>query len=428
MVLPLAMRNLALNAKRYAILFAAVTAGFTFVILITGLVLGARETVKEKAARYFAGDVSIVGYASSKTQSISDPEAVIVIARGAGRGILNASPRTVYYRTDCNLFFAGSTIRQRRLVGADFEREAAEFAGLRFVSGGIGGMKEGNGILISKVAAKTLGANVGDDVNLLLTTDTGQYNSATLYVRGVFDETSLFGYAAYVRRDELNALMGRRADSATDIALFASEGVSLSRLAAEVREGLSRAYPVLPRPASRDALAAAVEAGVKADDTMAVITLDANLSQIKDLINAIMAIMYFVLAVFVAIVMIGILNTYRIIVYERTEEIGAMRAMGMRRGVVARLFLYEAAGLGLAASCCGLALGVMVLAIVSRIDLGALPAAGMFTESGRLSFFLDAKTVAANFLIIVTAVMAAAWGPAARGSRVEPAEALRGDR
>jgi putative ABC transport system permease protein len=429
MVLHLAIRNLILLRKRYILLFFAVLIGFILITIITGIVFGAMNTIKDKAARYFAGHTCVVGFNAARMQEIRDPDSVISYLQARVPGIRSISPRTIYYRPDCTMFFSGQTIRQRRLVGMDFEREQEEFRSLQFSSGGVEDMlgeKGEHGILISKTAAKLLGARVGDDINIFLTTGTGQYNSATLLVRGIFNETSLFGYVAYMRRQDLNALVGTEKSSATDIAIYVKNGFSQGMMTKRVREKLGDRYKVFPPLASREELTKVANSFGLVNDTFAVLSLDAYLAQIKDILGAIVAITYFVLSAFVLIVMIGIVNTYRVLVYERTKEIGAMRALGMQRRSVTRLFLWEAGGLGFLASIVGLILGSVILILISLIDFGFLPAAGLFTNSGRLGFSLDIGIISGNVIAMTVAVMCAALGPARNAGKIAPVDALRG--
>ncbi len=430
MILFLAFRNLILQKKRYALLSFAIFAGFILVTVVTGIVLGALETVKDKGARYFSGHVNVIGYNSKMNQEISDPIAVIKYLKNASLGIRTISARTLYYRNDCTVFFSGQTIRQRRVVGIDSRQEMEEFNKLTFLDGGMESMigSEGkNGVLISSVASRLLGAKVGDDINIFLTTDTGQYNSATLFVRGIFEETSIFGYVLYMQRSDLNRLLSYREDAATDLAIYAKTGMSSKTLTANVREKLAERYSVFPQLVSRKDLATAVYSLKAVNNNFAVLSLDAQLAQIKDIMEAILGVTYFVLGAFVLIVMVGILNTYRILVFERTKEIGTIRALGMHREAVARLFLLEAAGLGLFSSICGLIMGFILLILLSFVNLGNLPAAGMFTNSGHLNFFIDIRFTLINLAVMTGAVMGAAWGPARSASQVLPAEALRTD-
>ena len=52
------------------------------------------------------------------------------------------------------------------------------------------------------------------------------------------------------------------------------------------------------------------------------------------------------LIILIAILVAGIMNTMWIAIRERTREIGTLRAIGMQRGSVARMFLVESAAAG----------------------------------------------------------------------------------
>jgi len=424
----LAMRNLALQRKRYMMIALAVALGFALITLLSGAAYGAMDTVKAKASRYFSGHVSVIGYVNG-ANGLEDPARVEATLFAARLPVRTMSRRTSYNRTDASLFFGGETVRQRKLVGIDFAVERDELQNLAFKEGSIDAMLgDGgrDGILISVSAARLMGARVGDDVNLYLTTDTGQYNTATLVVRGVFEETSLFGYVAYMRNEDLNRLILRAPDAATDIALYAAAGANVDRLAEDARLALSTEFSVYSRLATKDALYAAMAAD-SAGQKIAVLTLDAHLAQIKDLLDAFLLITYFVLVVFVLIVMVGIVNTYRVLVYERTKEIGTMRALGMGRPGVLMLFLYEAIGLALVASLAGFLLGALLLWIAGLVDLSAVPAAGMFTRRGRLAFFMNARVIAGNLALMVGSVALAALGPARQAASTRPADAMRSE-
>ena len=156
-------------------------------------------------------------------------------------------------------------------------------------------------------------------------------------------------------------------------------------------------------------------------------SVNAQLEQLKSLLDAFLLCTYFVLFIFLVIVMIGILNTYRVIVYERTREIGTMRAIGMQASDVKRIFLYVAAALALISSAFGFILGLVTFHFVGLFDLSKVTAAGMFTENGRLQYFIGLRSVALNLLFMMVAVVAAAWRPADQASKMPPAQALRKD-
>ena len=131
-------------------------------------------------------------------------------------------------------------------------------------------------------------------------------------------------------------------------------------------------------------------------------------------------------AIFIAM-SFGIANVLMMAVYERTREIGMMRAMGMGRGRVVAMVIVESCfvtALGLAVGI-GLAL-LGVAALSDGIDISrfadSMDAYGMGTL---LKPVVRAQDFASPILVgSVTAVLAGLW-PAYRASRANPADALR---
>ena len=118
---------------------------------------------------------------------------------------------------------------------------------------------------------------------------------------------------------------------------------------------------------------------------------------------------------FVAIsVALGIASVLAVSVAQRTREIGILRAMGTRRAQMLRVFLVQGAVLGLAGSAIGALSGLGLVAV--------------FNNFGPKLFFipLPPALVPAAMGLATVAGMAAAYVPAARASRLDPVEAIRG--
>jgi ABC-type lipoprotein release transport system permease subunit len=409
-------------------MFVAILAGFTLVTIIHSASYGALETVKTKAARYFSGHISITGYDNGK-QVLHNPQDILDKLSAADLPIRTLASRTIYYKNNASLFFAGESIRQRRLIGIDFDREKDELSQLDFLEGSIEDIQINgeNGIFISEAAAKILGARTGDDLMLYLTTETGQYNTATLYIRGVFRETSLFGYVAYMRQEDLNRLLVTESTAATDIAVYAEAGVNHDNLLKKIRELLAVDYQVLPFMPNKEALKEQLNNEAGQEYVLAPLTLDAHLDEITAIMDAVLIVTWFVLALFMVIVMIGILNIYRVMVYERTGEIGTLRALGMQKQEVRRMFLFEALLLTLSASFSGFVISFVLMKLIGMINISALPGAGIFTEQGLLKLLINPELVVLTLFLMLGAVLTAALGPANKAAQMTPAEALRAE-
>ncbi|MEZ4713909.1 MAG: ABC transporter permease, partial [Caldilineaceae bacterium] len=120
---------------------------------------------------------------------------------------------------------------------------------------------------------------------------------------------------------------------------------------------------------------------------------------------------------FLALLVGGIVvaNTMIMSIYERTREIGTLRAMGWSRRRILSQILQESLYLCLVAAIVGALLGVVLLTL-----LGQIPA---------MSQFIDARWTPDTFVIAVAVSVAlgllGGFYPAWRASRLLPVEALR---
>ena len=119
------------------------------------------------------------------------------------------------------------------------------------------------------------------------------------------------------------------------------------------------------------------------------------------------------IALFIGI--IGIANTMAMSVFERTREIGILRALGWKGRHVILLILTEATGLGIAGGLLGIATGWGALWLLSTLP----QTASIVSTSVSPYHFLE------SFLIAIASGLAAGAYPAWRGARLLPVEALK---
>ena len=125
-------------------------------------------------------------------------------------------------------------------------------------------------------------------------------------------------------------------------------------------------------------------------------------------------------AIGLVVSLFGIANTMAMAVLERTREIGIMKALGARNGDIGRLFLAEAAAIGLLGGGIGLAGGTL---IGKLLNLAAHP---IFDLPPNVSLFHVSTWLAAGSVIFSVFVsVVAGWLPARRAARMEPVVAVR---
>jgi putative ABC transport system permease protein len=136
--------------------------------------------------------------------------------------------------------------------------------------------------------------------------------------------------------------------------------------------------------------------------------VDAQIGPLKDILN----ILYVLLALSVVVSLFGIVNTLVLTVFERTRELGMLRAIGMTRRQVRRMVRHESVITALIGGALGIVLGIVLGALlVARIDFieFSLP-------TGQLVIF----AVAAVIVGIIAAIF-----PARRAARLRVLEALQ---
>jgi putative ABC transport system permease protein len=120
-------------------------------------------------------------------------------------------------------------------------------------------------------------------------------------------------------------------------------------------------------------------------------------------------------AVALVIGAVGILNTMIMSVYERTKEIGILRAIGWRRWLIVRMILVESLLLSVAGGVVGTLIAVVLTRVVSK-----MPAVSGMVEAELAPWVIFLGLGIA----LVVGVLGAAY-PAYRGAQMLPTEALR---
>jgi putative ABC transport system permease protein len=165
-----------------------------------------------------------------------------------------------------------------------------------------------------------------------------------------------------------------------------------------------------PAPATTTALE---EAAAEFPDAN-VQTLDGWITQQDEDFNQFLTMLYVLLALSVIVSIFGMINTLVLSVYERTRELGMLRAVGMTRRQVRRMVRHESVITALIGAALGLPLGIFLAALVTR-------ALGEFDV--RFSVPIDQLVIFAIVAVIVGIV--AAIMPARRAARLNVLQALQ---
>lgn len=117
----------------------------------------------------------------------------------------------------------------------------------------------------------------------------------------------------------------------------------------------------------------------------------------------------------------GVINTQYISVLERTQQIGLMKALGMRGRDIGRMFRYEAAWVGFLGGAIG-----SILAIL--LGLVANPIISDITKLESVSLLkFEPLSIALLILSLMFVAIASGYFPSRKAARLDPIEALRSE-
>jgi putative ABC transport system permease protein len=125
-----------------------------------------------------------------------------------------------------------------------------------------------------------------------------------------------------------------------------------------------------------------------------------------------------------AIVLFTVSNTMSMAVVERTVEIGTLRAMGLRRNGIRRLFIIEGVLLGMIGSVLGVSIAASIAGIINHSGI-------MWSPPGRSPVPLiiwiwgEPRLIIGTMVMLILVASLSAWWPARRASRMDIVEALR---
>jgi putative ABC transport system permease protein len=252
-------------------------------------------------------------------------------------------------------------------------------------------------VAIDKSAADNYGLHVGDPVTVQ--TQSAPMQATIVGIVTVGGSSNLAGAVLSVFDPATAQQVTGKPGFVNQIDVAASSGVSQETLAARISQTLPKGYEA--------------------------VTGKAVQKEQSDSINKALGFFNVFLLIFAGVALFValfiILNTFTMLVAQRTRELALLRAMGASRRQVTTSVLAESFVVGVVASTVGLAFGLAVAVGVR----GLLGAVGIAMPAG--SLVVKAHTVVAAYLVGVVVTLFAAGGPAYRASRIPPVAAMRDD-
>ncbi|MDJ0786203.1 MAG: FtsX-like permease family protein [Myxococcota bacterium] len=397
----IALRNVARNTRRTAIVLTAITVGLSSMLLAMAINYGMIFQMIQTAIRTDLGHVQVHARGWSDqpgiewTLSQTRTEAGLTPAPGK---VLAAAPRV---RGEGLVFSPRASVGVR-VLGVDPVREAELSAVAASVTEGQYLGSEQRRVVVGERLAERLKVGVGDKVVVSVQDVLGDMTGEAFRIGGTFRTASrdIDEGVVFLRIGEGQALFGLE-DAVTEWVLLAE--------------------------ADGDEEALREEVGARLGDEVEVSTwkeLRPFLVQMMDMFKQTGWVLY--AAIFIAMAF-GIANVLLMAVMERIREIGILMAIGMAPGRVVASIVAESivlTGLGVAG---GVALGLFSIeALSGGIDLSRW-------SEGLVTWGIPPKIVPALpegelwvpvGIATITALLASLW-PAVRAVRIRPAEAVR---
>ena len=400
----LSLRNIFRNARRTAITVFSIVVGFAAMACFGGFIEFSFEGLRESTIRTQLGHLQIYadGYSEKR---VSDLESVLIVDPEEVEERIAELPgvSTVTHRlTFSGLATAGNATVNVSVVGVDLEGEE-EFSDFEIlVEGRPLDPGDTEGGLIGEELRNGLGAGVGDWVTVLTSSFDGVINAVDFKVAGVVRSGSKEYDSVFVKVPIELAQRARETDKVERIVVLLEDTEDLPELLPRIEEvlsGFDREFEIR----RWDELAGFYEA---------VVALYTGLFRVFAGIVGV-------------VVMFSVANTMTMAVFERTGEIGALRAIGARRSTLVSMFLLEGLGVGLIGSGLGVAASWLLAGAVESIGGIPMPPPPGMTQGFQAFFSITGGVLLSAFAVTIVATLVSSVYPAFAASRIRIVEALQ---
>jgi putative ABC transport system permease protein len=374
----LARENTIRQPGRTMVTAAALTIGIALVAFVSVFAAGIKSTINHTVSRSFAGNLIIENSQGSEEHGI--PTGVTAAVAGVP-GVARVTP----------LAFAVGRVKGTSDNAVITAVEPSTFASvyrIEWANGSseatLASLNDGT-VIVKKDFAKSHHIGVGQTISVLTPTT----KRVSLRVVGIVKESFGLLQDLTITRTLADSAFGLRED-ALDFVSYTSAASN-----AQVQPAVDRVLDAqFPQARSR--------------------TSDQFRKEQSEQINQLLTLIYVLLALSVIVSLFGIVNTLILSIYERTQELGMMRAIGTSRRQVRQMIRYESLITALIGGVFGLLIGVV----------GAVILAGTALSGSGYLLTIPVGTLIVLLVIAAIAGLLAAALPARRAARLQVLDAL----
>jgi putative ABC transport system permease protein len=439
--LAIALRNL-MQARRRTILLTTALALVTLLLmLMLALSQGLNQTMIRNATTIGSGHVNVAGFYKPKASDawplITGVEKIKSIVEkntpGLDYMVVRDRAWAKIISEHQSIFVSPSGIdiqdevRLREVVELAKESEYKE-GGRDEVVGDLDGLKQPHRALMFAAQARKLGVEVGDYLTVTAPTGSGRTNTVDVTVAAVAKD---FGFMSnwnlFLNKQDVRELYQTAPDTSSVVMIYLKDPKEAEPVMGHLRQVfLKEGYDLMdhePAPfwMKFETVAGEDWTGQKLDLTI----WSDEVSFLSWISTALDAISYTLVGILMVIIAVGIMNSMWISVRERTQEVGTVRAIGMTRFQVLKLFLSEALILGLfgtaIGSLCGAGLASAINSARVTIESDVLRAIMM---SDMLHMAVSPWHVVHVIWIFTLVTGLSALWPAYKASRLQPVTAI----
>ena len=397
----LAYRNLGRNKTRSLLSALAVGIGMSLLLLMASVLEGEMRGALDNTIRLQSGHLQIrpasyeEGKLSLKWEDlIANPDQVADQIASMPQ-VTVATPRLIA----STIMTIGDESKSAQILGIDPDSAANQPFREGMLSGEFLQADDREGILVGNLLAEKLGLEVGERVNLLVTTSNGDVSEQLFTIRGIFT-TKTPGF------DEGTIFMP----------------IAKAQTITTTENHASTIFVLLQDREQAEPL----ELALQSNNYQVLTWREQNqfVVQFEDYAGVFLIFLYLIILGITATV---VTNTLVMAVFERTREIGILAAIGMKgRGIMAQ-FLAEAALLATGGVIGGMIIGGAMVAYfnVNGFYIGNMGITGVLFEE-RIYAYLTLNNAITLAIVTYIITLVASLYPARLAARMEPVEALHG--
>jgi putative ABC transport system permease protein len=425
----IAFRNLLQHGRRTLFLGLALAGVTTMLVLLNGLSGGVRKTMLDTATTLSTGHLNVGGFfkvtAGQSAPVVTEYEKVLATVRKEMPEMSYAVARGRGWAK----VVSDQGSMQAGINGIDIKNEPAFKKILTITSGNVDDLSQPNTVLVFEKQLEKLQVKVGDALTISAQTTRGVSNTIDVRVVAIAKDVGLMSmWNVYVPGETLRTLYQLRNDAtgALHIHLREDKVDDIGPLAARLRQSLEKAgYKMMePNPQAFWMKFERVNREEWTGQKLDVTSWEDELSFMMWTLQALQGLSTVLLIILIAILVAGIMNTMWIAIRERTREIGTLRAIGMQRGSVARMFLVESLLLGLGGTMAGAAIGALIAAGLNALNIAVPIGVQLFLMSDHLFIYVPASLLVGAVITLTVVTGLAALYPSMRAARLRPIEAM----